>query len=328
MSLGSANLSNLIDRAEAISESLPLVSIGVASYNNAHFIRETLDSIAALSYSNKELIIVDDASADDSVVVIENWLAAHPSFPARLVRHTSNCGMCQVCNRIVSEAQGEYVSIIGSDDLYKPHMITVSVAEIRRRGERCGAVYADCELIDRQGTVLSPSFLQHFDSRFGPNYPSGNLRVPLLQGFYLPAPTVLMRRAAVVQAGPYDQSLHAEDLDMWLRLCLNWEFAFLPCVVSAYRVHQLSATQVNRTGLNETFFQIYRKSRFAPGPEQAAAKRMLADHAEYYYGSRGAAATSVLWYAFRETLQPKVLAFWLMARLGVKYATLRQVLGR
>ena len=306
----------------------PLVSIGVASYNNAQYIRKTLDSVLALTYTNKELIIVDDASADDSVAVIEEWLEAHPSLPARLVRHTTNRGVCQVCNRIVSEAQGEYVCMIGSDDLYKPHMVTVSVAEIRRRGEDCGAVYADCELIDQQGAVLSTSFLQHFDSRFGPDYPSGDLRVPLLRGFYLPAPTVLMRRAAVLQAGPYDDSLRAEDLDMWLRLCLQWKFAFLPCVVSAYRVHQLSATQVNKPGLNETFFRIYRKTHFAPGPEQAAAKRMLADHAEYYYGSKGAAAAPVLWYTFRETLQPKVLAFWVMARLGVKYTTLRHVLGR
>ena len=306
----------------------PLVSIGVASYNNARYIRETLDSILAITYSNKELIIVDDASADDSVVIIENWLATHPNLPARLVRHSSNRGVCQVCNRLVSEARGEFVCMIGSDDLYKPHMVTMSVAEIRRRGEQCGAVYADCELIDKQGAMLSASFLQHFDSHFGPDYPSGNLRVPLLRGFYLPAPTVLMRRAAVLQAGPYDDSLRAEDLDMWLRLCLRWEFAFLPCVVSAYRVHQLSATQVNKPGLNETFFQIYRKTRFAPGPEQTAAKHMLADHAEYYYGSQGAAAAPVLWYAFRETLQPKVLALWVMARLGVKYTTLRHVLGR
>ncbi|WP_426060754.1 glycosyltransferase [Hymenobacter sp. B1770] len=307
---------------------LPLVSLGVASYNNARYIYETLDSIYLLCYANKELIIVDDASTDNSVEVIESWIAAHPGFPARLVRHLSNRGLCQVCNQLVSEARGEFIAMIGSDDLYKPHMVTEAVAEMQRRGAKCGAVYADCEMIDKAGAVLAPSFLEHFDSRFGPDYPTGNIRIPLLRGFYLPAATVLIRRSVLLQVGPYDDRLLAEDLDMWLRLCLHSEFAFVPMVVSAYRVHGLSITQSNKPGLNETFFHIYKKTQFSSGPEIEAAQHMLADHAEHYYCSKGTAAAPMLWYTFRETKSPKMFAFWLLARSGVTYATLRRLVRR
>jgi len=298
----------------------PLVSLGVASYNNAQYIGETLDSIFALDYANKELIIVDDASTDDSVDVIENWLVVHAGFPARLVRHPTNLGVCQVCNDILSEAQGEFVALIGSDDLYKPHMVFEAVAEMQRRGPTCGVVYADCEMIDKTGATLAPSFLAHYDSRFGPNYPTGNIRIALLRGFYLPAATVLMRRSTVLKVGLYDNRLLAEDLDMWLRLCLHCDFAYLPRVVSAYRVHGLSATQANKPGLNETYFQIYKKNRFAIGPESEAARHMLADHAEHYYGSKGAAAAPALWFAFRESKKIKLLLFAVASTLGIPYA--------
>lgn len=306
----------------------PLVSIGVASYNNASYIGETLDSIFALDYANKELIIVDDASTDNSVDVIEAWLVAHAGFQARLVRHPTNLGVCQVCNDLLSEAQGEFVALIGSDDLYKPHMVSEAVAEMQRRGPACGVVYADCEMIDKTGATLASSFLAHYDSRFGPDYPAGNIRVALLRGFYLPAATVLMRRSTLLKVGLYDSKLLAEDLDMWLRLCLHCEFTYLPRVVSAYRIHGLSATQANKPGLNETYFQIYKKSRFAMGPEAEAAKYMLADHAEHYYSSKGAIAAPALWFAFRETGKPKVLLFWLMAKAGIRYSKLRQIVGK
>ena len=304
----------------------PLVTIGVASFNNASYLCETLESIRSQTYPNIELIIVDDASKDNSVKIARDWLSKHPEVNGRIISHTTNRGICCVCNDFVSEAKGEFIGMIGSDDLYKNHMVAVSLAELQKRGEQCGAVYADCEIIDKIGKVVSDSFLTHFDARFGPSYPQGNIRIQLLSGFYLPAPTVLMRREALIQVGTYDETLKAEDLDMWLRLCVRWEFAFLPQIVSAYRVHQLSATQVNKVGLNETFFRIYQKTEFTPGPELEAAKRMLAESTEHYFASDGQDAVSKLWYAFKKTKTPKVAVFWALAKIGLKYSAVRGLL--
>lgn len=305
----------------------PLVTIGVASFNNASYLCETLDSIRNQTYHNIELIIVDDASKDNSVKIAEHWLVEHPEVNGRIIRHATNQGICCVCNDFVSEAKGEFIGMIGSDDLYKNYMIASSLAELQQRGKQYGAVYGDCEIIDKIGEVVSSSFLTHFDARFGPAYPQGDIRIQLLSGFYLPAPTVLMRREALIQAGPYDESLKAEDLDMWLRLCMRWKFAFLPQVVSAYRVHQLSATQVNRVGLNETFFRIYQKTKFTLGPESEAAKRMLAESMEHYFASNGNDAVAKLWYAFTETKMPKIAFFWALAKLGISYKVVRKLLS-
>lgn len=115
-----------------MNNNFPLVSVSVASFNNAAYIRETLDSIRDLDYPNLELLVVDDASRDDSVAVIEGWLAEHPDFNARLLVHTTNKGLCAVCNAAVQGTSGEYFCLIGSDDIYLPGKLRVQVAQIGR----------------------------------------------------------------------------------------------------------------------------------------------------------------------------------------------------
>jgi glycosyltransferase involved in cell wall biosynthesis len=84
-----------------------LVTVGVASYNNGPYLRETLESIRLQTYSPIELIIVDDASGDDSAAIAETWLAEHPEVNGRLIRHATNQGICRTCNDIVTQARGK-----------------------------------------------------------------------------------------------------------------------------------------------------------------------------------------------------------------------------
>ena len=81
----------------------PLVSIFVASYNNAHFIAESLDSVKEQDYRNIELIIVDDASTDNSVEVINAWIRKS-AFKCKLVINKSNKGICASSNVFLAHA--------------------------------------------------------------------------------------------------------------------------------------------------------------------------------------------------------------------------------
>ena len=305
----------------------PLVSIGIASYNNAPYLEELLESVRCQTHPAIELIVVDDCSPDNSVEVIEAW-ARRTGYPVKLVRHEKNQGITRTFSDCRRLSTGEYISLVGSDDVLDPRMIELTVAEFGRQGESCGAIYSDCRVIDSKGKELAASFLEFFDPKFAPCPPEGNLIVPLLMGFYLPALTTTVRRSAMDQAGPYDESLFSEDLDMWLRLSRVSRFVYLPGKLGAYRVHNASAIHVNKLALNETYFRIYRKGYFEGPEEWAAARHSLADHAEHYYASEGPEAPARLWFAFRETRLPKTALFWLMARLGVKYTALRRATGR
>lgn len=301
-----------------------LVSIGIASYNNAHYIEQMLESVRNQTYSAIELIIVDDCSTDNSVEVITNWLV-RTSYPATFIQRITNQGLVRAFNECRANAHGEYVSWVGSDDALAPDMIAKTVIEFERQGAACAAVYADCRIIDSAGRETAPSFLRYFNPSFADNPPQGNLIVPLLKGLYLPTLTTTVRHSAMDRVGEYDLSLYSEDLDMWLRLSRHFNFAYLPANLGAYRVHNASAMNTNRLALNDTYFRIYRKGYFEGPEEWAAARRNLVDTAEHYYASKGPAAWEKLWYAFRESGSSKTALFWALARLGISYDVVRKL---
>lgn len=303
-----------------------LFSIGIASYNNAPYLEILLESIRHQTYPFIELVIVDDCSPDNSVEIIEGWLA-RTGYPATFIRHEKNQGIVQTFSDCRAHAKGAYLSLVGSDDVLAPAMVAEIVAAFEGQEDDCGVVYADCQVIGSKGEEISPSFLHFFDPKFADSPPQGNIIVPLLTGFYLPALTATIRRSALDQVGEYDLKLYSEDLDMWLRLSRQFRFVYLPLNLGAYRVHNASAIHTNRLALNETYFSIYRKGYFDGEKEWAAARHNLADQAEHYYASKGPDASAKLWYAFKEVKSPKMAAFWAFARLGVSYKTVARLLG-
>jgi glycosyltransferase involved in cell wall biosynthesis len=306
---------------------VPLVSIGIASYNHAAYLEPLLESIRLQTYPAIQLVLVDDCSTDSSVATATDW-ANRTGYHIEIHRNSENQGLVRVVSELRKRFRGGYVKWIGSDDWLLPNMVHDSVSEFERRGARCGAVYSDSLIVNGRGMRGAETFLSHFNSRFGPNFPEGNIRVALLSGFYVPVVTTLLRREALEMIGEHDHTLSSEDLDIWLRLSEHWDFAYLPSVTAAYRLHEQSMRVTHRTELNETFLAIFRKTNFAPGQERAAALRMLADHAEHYYFNKGSSAAPELMYTLTKTRRPKMLLFYLCARLGISYPVLMRSLRR
>lgn len=101
----------------------PLVSVIIPIYNRAHLIRRTLDSVLKQSYRNLEIIIVDDASTDNTEEVIKT--IADPRI--RYIRHPTNSGGGTARNTGVKEATGKYVTFLDSDDQWLPDKIKLQI---------------------------------------------------------------------------------------------------------------------------------------------------------------------------------------------------------
>lgn len=229
-------------------KSHPLVTVGVASYNNAEYIIDTLDSILYQSYLNWELIIVDDCSTDNSVQLIKDWINKHSSISASLIAHERNEGVCRVFNQILKEAQGEFLSIIGSDDLYMPAKISVQVEALRRLGSNYAMCYSDIVLIDSSGMLLNkgePVVSEH-------GHPEGDVLCALLKGNFIPAMGQLTRTAVCREVGGFDEQLIVEDWDMWLRLARLYKVKYVPGIVAQYRIHGRSAMATRAQAIIES----------------------------------------------------------------------------
>lgn len=303
--------------------SAPLVSIGVASFNNAAYIRDTLNSIRDLNYPNLELIIVDDASRDDSIAVIKDWLAENPGFNARLVAFQTNKGVCHVCNTAVKESQGKYFSLIGSDDLYLPEKLSVQVPLLEAAGPEVGVVFSDVSKIDPQGRITVPSV--YGTGQISPA--QGDVWLPMLRTNFIGAMTTLVRRSSLDAAGPYDESLAYEDWDMWLRLSRVCRFIYQPEVTALYRIHGGSAMHKRKIQIIETNMRLLNKQAGVSAEGDAIIHQHIADFAEelYLLGS----PESPRWLAERYRLRPdrRGLTLLWLARLRVPAAPVARAYG-
>jgi glycosyltransferase involved in cell wall biosynthesis len=116
----------------------PTVTVIIPNYNNAAVIRRAIDSVLAQSFSDFELLVVDDASTDESLAVIRTY--DDPRL--RLLVNEENVGVAGVWNRAVREARGEWVALLDSDDSWQPEKLSRQMAFLREHpglaGCTCG----------------------------------------------------------------------------------------------------------------------------------------------------------------------------------------------
>ena len=97
------------------------VSIITPSYNSEKYISETIESVLTQTYKNWEMIIVDDASSDDSLQIIEQY--AQKDDRIKVIKSKQNMGPAKARNRAIEEAKGKYIAFLDSDDVWFPEKL-------------------------------------------------------------------------------------------------------------------------------------------------------------------------------------------------------------
>ncbi|MCU7940171.1 MAG: glycosyltransferase, partial [gamma proteobacterium symbiont of Bathyaustriella thionipta] len=105
-----------------------LVSIITPMYNSNKTIRQMMDSVLAQTYDNWELIIADDLSTDQSVKLVEEYVKKDPRI--KLLRTKINTGTAESRNRSISEAKGDYIAFLDSDDTWSSEKLSLQVKAI------------------------------------------------------------------------------------------------------------------------------------------------------------------------------------------------------
>lgn len=212
----------------------PRVSVVAQCYNHERFVVECLDSIAAQTYRAFDLLIVDDCSTDQSPALIEAWIArSHPE--STFVRQPRNIGAVRTLNAAIRRTTGEYVIAVATDDVWEPTLLEELVRRLDALPPDHAAVFSDASCIDEEGNRLPADFIAaHHD---GPR-PSGDIFDVLTEHNFIPASSVLMRRAVLAAVGEYDESLAYEDWDMWLRVSEHYRMTCVPQLLIRYRIVQ------------------------------------------------------------------------------------------
>ncbi|MEZ5575533.1 MAG: glycosyltransferase [Candidatus Competibacteraceae bacterium] len=220
--------------------SLPLVSVAVPAYNHAAFLDACLESVRNQNYPRLELVVVDDGSTDATLAVAERFATTHAErFEHLSVIHQANQGVSAASNRAIAACRGEWVHLLGSDDLLYPNKIQRQQQAIESWNDpRLALVYADVNFIDAAGRILSSATRNR-----RPPGPDHQAYLWLLRYNDIANPTVALRREAFLAIGGFDEALPLEDLDCWLRLSARHAVARVAGLLAAYRRHDGNASR-------------------------------------------------------------------------------------
>lgn len=219
------------------SETFPLVSILIPYYNHNHFIRETLDSIIADSYPNKEIIIINDGSSNPDDSNITSWICDHQNDIAIQYIKRENLGISKTFNELTDLAKGKYLMPCASDDYFINNTITARVNLLESNPTKM-IVIADNIVVNDNGEILYNSNL--FEMRKGQkrNYLNNFLlKRELIIRWGLAGPSWLGHKDIFKTIGGLDENLIVEDWDFFLRAAAKNLIIFYDQPVSAYRLH-------------------------------------------------------------------------------------------
>jgi len=232
------------------SNNLPLVSIIIPTYNRSHIIGKTVESVLKQTYRNIEIIIVDDASADNTESVIRNIRDNRIKF----IKHDKNLGASAARNRGISESNGEFVSFLDSDDTINPEKIQKQVNAILNADEDVAAVYCGLNLIDfKTKEIIGQSIHK---KNFYNNFKNGKFILTPTTG------TILARKDAIVDIGGFDERLPAhQDTELAIRFCQKYNYLLLEeFLVNAVKNHdQISSVSKNHIKGKEIIFEKHKK---------------------------------------------------------------------
>jgi GT2 family glycosyltransferase len=210
----------------------PLVSILVPCFNGAAWLREALDSILAQTYPHIEVLLLDDASSDETP-----HIAAEYADRIRVVRQPTNMGIYGNVNVGIGLARGELIATYHADDIYLPGIVQAQVDCLRAHPE-VGAVFCADIFVDAHGReygrmVLPPAV------RGGGPLPYATVLNALLdhKNRFLVCPTAMVRASVHEAVGRYRQERYRNtaDLEMWLRIARHSPIAIVEDHLMKYR---------------------------------------------------------------------------------------------
>jgi len=199
----------------------PLVSIVTPSYNQSHFLQETVQSVISQDYGNLEYIIVDGGSTDGSVEIIQEYASSIDWWVSEPDR-----GQTDAINKGFERANGEILAWLNSDDTYLPGAISDAVSYLQNHPD-AGMVYGDANLIDAEGLILG-------------KFPAKQTDYPRLRrGFvHIPQQASFFRAKLWEQVCPLDPSFYfAMDYDLWVRLAKISRLDYYPRLWANFRLH-------------------------------------------------------------------------------------------
>ena len=176
---------------------MPRVSVIIPTYNRARFIAETVQSVLDQTFTDFEIVIVDDGSTDNTREVMGSFQDSRIKYI-----YQKNNGVCIARNNAINASSGEYLAFLDSDDVLLRNSLEKRV-EVLDRHPEVGFSYGQAYLMDEGGQVFGIKKVKHRNS--GIRRGTEEIRDFIVSGYHIPTPTVMVRRRCLFEVGLFDR---------------------------------------------------------------------------------------------------------------------------
>lgn len=232
---------------------MPTVSVVIPTFNRAKYILESINSVLNQTFTDYEIIVVDDGSTDDTFEKLEQLIE---NGTIRYY-HQQNSGESAARNHGIREAKGKYVAFLDSDDLFLPSKLEKQVTFLNKYPD-IGFVHSWYSKFNDGGDHLGIRDTSIFAGRFYPE-------ILLIWSVLLAVPCVMVRREVLGEIGEFDEKqFWGPDLDLWRRITRFYPIGVIPEVLSKIRVHpgNISANKAEAV----KWFERYLRKAFEDDP--------------------------------------------------------------
>jgi glycosyltransferase involved in cell wall biosynthesis len=232
-----------------------LVSIIIPVFNQEKYVFNAINSALTQEYLNIEVVVVDDGSTDRSFKIIKD------SFGKKInLIHQKNLGPSAAINKGIKNSKGEFICLLGGDDLCSPDRVSKQLEKILK--DKADIVFCRPQIINEYGKNEDDTVFENFSNSYTTDASAANpvenskfFKQMFLHGNTLCAPSAFFKREIVSLLGEFDESLiHLQDYDYWLKALSNdLTFTFHNKRLVFYRRHpnNLSSEENSSKSLNE-----------------------------------------------------------------------------
>lgn len=208
---------------------MPIISIVMPAYNGERTILETLNSLQEQTFSDFEIIVINDGSTDSTLEILNNF-----KDPRLKIFSYENGGLTVARNRGLSHSSGEFITLLDQDDLWTPDKLELQLAALQQNPE-AGVAYS--------WTCFMGANKEWFYSGNHVNFEGNVFADLLIDNFLDNGSNPLMRRKAIESVGEFDPVVGpCDDWDYWLRLASQYPFVLVPKEQIFYRQSSTSLT--------------------------------------------------------------------------------------
>lgn len=226
---------------KSLQDFYPLVSVIIPSYNHIQYVKKSIQSVIKQTYSNIELIVIDDGSSDGSAELLTN-LSKELEFKLIL---QSNSGICATLNRAIRDfSSGQFIALLASDDIWAEEKIELQVNSLRKNKDSAFC-FSQAILFSEESNISNGRV-------FPKNVLEGNVLNKVFIRQHVPANTMLFSRELFNILDGFDESLKEEDWDFVIRSAAITKFIAVAKPLLFYRSHDYN---IMKTRSRKEIFQ-------------------------------------------------------------------------